>query len=244
MSKTRIGLLGYSGRMGQAIAREIALSDDCVLSAAYVQELKPEYKKTTDILISANIDDVMKACDVIIDFTLADSTPVHAENAAKHGKAYVAGATGLKPDELAYLKQASSQIPVLYAPNTSLSLAAMKQITQLAAKLLGRFDYDVAIIDEHHRMKQDAPSGTAVALGEAVMHGNAGAKEPSYAAIRAGHIVGNHEVIFTGNGETIRLHHSVTDRQIFARGAVQAALWLHQKPKGFYGMDDVLGMKN
>jgi 4-hydroxy-tetrahydrodipicolinate reductase len=103
-------------------------------------------------------------------------------------------------------------------------------------------DYDVAIIDEHHRMKKDSPSGTAKILGDAVRQGNGGRKMPQYAAIRAGHIIGEHEVIFTGNGETIRLRHSVTDRGIFARGALDAALWLHKKPAGFYGMDDVLGI--
>ena len=99
-----------------------------------------------------------------------------------------------------------------------------------------------AILDEHHRMKKDAPSGTAKALGEVVLAGNAGSKEPAYAAIRVGHIVGEHEVTFAGEGEVIRIRHSVTDRRIFARGALQAALWLNGKPKGFYGMQHVLSL--
>jgi 4-hydroxy-tetrahydrodipicolinate reductase len=155
----------------------------------------------------------------------------------------MSGTTGLDAEGLKALKQAAQKIPVLHAPNTSLSLAAMKRITALAAQLLGNLDYDVAITDEHHAQKKDAPSGTAKALGEAVIAGSNGKKTPSYSSIRAGSIVGEHEVIFAGNGEIIRLHHSVTDRHIFARGAVEAALWLAKKPAGLYGMDDVLGLK-
>jgi 4-hydroxy-tetrahydrodipicolinate reductase len=239
----KIGLLGYSGRMGQAIAAEIAASNACVLTGGVVRAIKPEYKKAEDLLITSHADEVVAISDVVIDFTLPEATVKNVEISIAHKKPLVCGTTGLGAKELEALHQASKKIPVLCAPNTSLSLAAMKQITALAAKLLGGFDYDIAIIDEHHKMKKDAPSGTAKALGDVVMEANNGKKTPSFAAIRAGHIVGNHEVIFTGNGETIRLRHSVTDRAIFARGAVQAALWLYNKPAGFYGMDDVLGIK-
>lgn len=238
----RIGLLGYSGRMGQAIAREIAASDACILAGGFVRAIKPDTPKVEGALISTKVDEVIATSDVVIDFTLAEATAEHVHLAVAHKKPFVSGATGLNAETVAVLKKAAAQIPLIYAPNTSLSLAAMKKITALAASLLGGFDYDVAIVDEHHRMKKDAPSGTAIALGDAVLAANGGSKTPSYAAVRAGHIVGNHEVIFTGNGETIRLHHSVTDRQIFARGALQAALWLHNKPTGFYGMENVLGL--
>jgi 4-hydroxy-tetrahydrodipicolinate reductase len=237
--KTRIGLLGYSGRMGQAIAAEIATGDSCILTAGLTRRAAPEH---ANLLLSRLPETVVDACDVVIDFTLPDATPDHALLAAKLGKPIVIGVTGLDAEALAILKQAAEKTAVLYAPNTSLSLAAMKRVTELTAKLLAKFDYDIAIYDEHHRMKKDAPSGTAIALGEAVLKGNAGLKKPGYASIRAGHIVGTHEIIFTGNDETIRLHHSVTDRRIFARGAIQAALWLKDKPPGFYGMDDVLGL--
>jgi 4-hydroxy-tetrahydrodipicolinate reductase len=217
------------------------LNDRCVLASGVVRNIRPEYAEE-EFRITSDADKAMSLCDVVIDFTLAEATIANVNLAITHKKPFVCGTTGLDTETLEALKQAAKRIPVLYAPNTSLSLAAMKQITVLAAKLLGKFDYDIAILDEHHRMKKDAPSGTAKALGEAVMLGNDGAKTPSYAAIRAGHIIGNHEVIFTGEGETIRLHHAVTDRAIFARGAVQAALWLHDKPVGFYSMDDVLGI--
>jgi 4-hydroxy-tetrahydrodipicolinate reductase len=238
----KIGLLGYNGRMGQAIAEAIAANDTCILVGGADRILDPKKLPPSGVVLSTHIDDVIKISDVVIDFTSAESTPVHAQRAAALGKAFMSGTTGIGAEGIATLKQAAQQAPVLYAPNTSLSLAATKKVVALAAKLLGNLDYDVAILDEHHRMKKDAPSGTALALGEAALAGNGGAKQPSYAAIRAGYIVGNHEVAFVGEGEIIRIHHSVTDRRIFARGALQAALWLHGKPKGYYGMDDVLGI--
>jgi len=238
----RIGLLGYSGRMGHAIAEEISGSKACKLVGGVVRQMKPEHKKIKDILLTTDAEEVIKASDVVIDFTFALATPGYAQLAAAKGKPFVSGTTGLSTEGMAALKTAAKKIPLLYAPNTSLSLAVMKQVTKLAAELLSGLDYDIAITDEHHRMKKDMPSGTAKALGEAVLKGNEGEKQPTYASIRAGHIIGNHEVGFFGEGEVIRLHHSVTDRRIFARGAVQAALWLMGKPKGFYSMDNVLGI--
>ena len=238
----RIGILGYSGRMGQAIAADITARAGCMVAAGLVRTLRTNAPHD-GLLLTTKADEVIAASDVVIDFTLPEATPDFARLAAAHKKPLVSGVTGLGAAALESLRLAAQTIPVLYAPNTSLSLAAMKQITRLAAQLLGKFDYDVAILDEHHRLKKDAPSGTAKALGEAVLASNGGAKHPQYSAVRAGFIVGEHEVSFVGNGEIIRLHHSVTDRRIFARGAVEAAVWLAKKPKGFYGMDDVLGIK-
>lgn len=236
----KIGILGYYGRMGQAVAAEVAANPACILAGGVVLEADLAKKKPENIIISAKAEEVMAASDVMIDFTLQPANAGNVKAAIASKKAYVCCTTGLTDTDVANLKQASKTIPILYASNTSLSLAAMKKITALAAKLLANFDYDVAILDEHHSKKIDAPSGTAKTLGEAVLENNGGKKNPTYAAIRAGHIIGNHEVMFTGNGETIRLQHSVTDRAIFARGAVQAALWLNKKPAGFYSMDDVL----
>ncbi|HUY68739.1 MAG TPA: dihydrodipicolinate reductase C-terminal domain-containing protein [Alphaproteobacteria bacterium] len=243
----KIGLLGYTGRMGKLIAEEIAANDACVLAGGAVrpenyEKRAAEYKEAEGILITPKADEVIAISDVVVDFTLAGSVTDHARLAATHKKPYMTGVTGLAPGTQDALKQAAAKIPVLYAPNTSLSLATMKQIVSLASKLLSPFDYDISILDEHHRMKKDAPSGTAKALGEAVARGNNNAKTPSYASVRAGSIVGEHEVVLAGAGEVIRLRHSVTNRRVFARGALQAALWLHSKPPGFYGMDDVVGI--
>jgi len=238
----KIGILGYAGRMGQLIADEVRANDACTLVGGADRAITPAYKKAEGILLTPHADEVIAISDVVINFTLAEATPGFAQLAATHKKAFVTGATGLDDRQLETLKQAAKQIPLLYAPNTSVSLAVMKRVTELAAKLLGPLDYDVHIHDQHHRAKKDAPSGTAVALGEAVARGNGGKKKPAYSATRAGAIVGEHEVGFIGQGEIIRLHHSVTDRRIFARGALQAALWLHGKPAGFYGMGDVLNI--
>lgn len=240
----RVGILGYHGRMGQLIAHEIAAHKGrgCVLVGGADHTFHDDVLKPEGVLLSTRAEEVVAISDVVIDFTVAEATPQHAQLAAKHGKAFMSGTTGLSEDGAAILHQAATQIPLLYARNTSLSLAATKRVAALAAKLLARFDYDISILDEHHRMKKDAPSGTALVLGEAIKNANGGIRQPSYAAIRSGSIVGEHEVQFAGDGESIRIRHSVTDRSIFARGAVQAALWLHGKPKGFYGMDDVLGI--
>ncbi len=250
-----IGLIGYAGRMGQLIAQEIEKRDDCELAGGVVEQrdMKKDAREAQDamacktkagVLVTPDADTVIALSDVVIDFTIASATPENARKAAAQGKPFMSGTTGLSAEGLEALTQAARKIPLLYARNTSLSLAMMKRMVAYAAGLMADYDYDVAIYDEHHRMKKDFPSGTAKILGEAVTQGNGGKKEPQYASIHAGHFVGNHEVIFAGAGETIRLSHSVTDRSIFARGAVQAALWLARqggKP-GLYGMDDVLGL--
>lgn len=238
----RVGILGYSGRMGQLIADEILAGGACKLAGGLVREITPQTRKPDGALITTNAEALIAASDVVIDFSTAEATSGFAALAAINGKAFVSGTTGFGAEGIDALKQASKKIPLLYGTNTSLSLVAMKRVTELTAKLLANFDYDVAIIDEHHSKKKDAPSGTAKTLGEAVTHGNGGKKTPEIISIRAGSIVGEHEVIFAGQGEVIRLHHSVTDRRIFARGALQAALWLHGKPVGFYTMENVLGL--
>lgn len=239
----KIGIMGYGGRMGQLIAEEIAANDACTLTGGVEREIKPEFKKAQGVLITPHADEVVSISDVVIDFSAASATPAFVHSAVTHKKAYVCGVTGLDAKTLDTLKEAAKKIPVLYASNTSLSLAAAKQAAAVTAKLLADFDYDVTIVEEHHRMKKDAPSGTAKTLGEAVVQASGGKKKPAYASVRAGAIVGEHEVIFAGHGEIIRIHHSVSDRRVFARGAVQAALWLHGKPAGFYAIEDVLGLK-
>ena len=130
----KIGLLGYSGRMGQAIVAEIAASSACVLASAAIRVEKPEFMKK-DILITSNIDDAVAACDVVIDFTLPEVTHTNLQSALRSKKPFVCGTTGLMAETVDELKQAAKHIPLLYAPNTSLSLVVMKQITSLAARL-------------------------------------------------------------------------------------------------------------
>ena len=238
----KIGILGIGGRMGQLIAEEVAASDKCMLAGGADREIKSGLKQYEGAILTTKPDEVIAISDVVINFTLAEATPEFAKLAATHKKAFMTGVTGLDDKGIEALKHAAKTIPLLYAPNTSLSLAAMKQITALAAKLLADFDYDVNIHDEHHRLKKDAPSGTALALGETVTRVNGGKHKPAYSSLRAGAIVGNHEVAFVGHGEIIRLQHQVSDRRVFAKGAVRAAQWLIGKPAGLYGMNDVLGV--
>lgn len=237
----RIAINGIAGRMGQAVAWAITENNQAQLVGGVDRVVTPVLQAAWGgLLVTQNADEVFPSCDVVIDFSSPAATAGIAEKAATYGKALVCGTTGLDDAGKKALELASAKIPVLYATNTSLSLVALKQIVELAARLLQDHDYDVSILDKHHRMKKDAPSGTAKTLGEFVTRGNAGKHEPSYAAIRAGFIVGEHEVQFTGQGEIITLCHSVTDRGVFARGAVKAALWIHGKKPALYAMDDVL----
>jgi 4-hydroxy-tetrahydrodipicolinate reductase len=240
---THIGIIGYAGRMGQAIARATLAHPEANLMGGIERSGIPVLGMSEGkLIVTDSAGDLFPHCDVVVDFSAESVMPEHARMAAAQGKAFMTGITGLGDEAKAALAEAAKTIPVLYASNTSLSLAVMKQLVKMASYLLRDQDYDIAIHDEHHRMKKDAPSGTALTLGECVTAGNGGSKAPAYSAIRAGFIVGEHDVKFVGQGETITLHHSVTDRDVFARGTVQAAVWLHGKPPGLYGMDDVLGI--
>ncbi len=237
----RIGIVGFAGKMGQAIAQAVMNNPSATLVGGSDRTLTPELKKTyADLLLTEKADELFPQCDIVIDFSSPKATAEIANLAAQHGKALVCGTTGLDDDGKAALAEAAKSVPALYATNTSLSLVVMKRLVKMAANLLQDQDYDISILDKHHRTKKDAPSGTAKTLGEFVVAGNGGKHEPQYAAIRAGFIVGEHEVQFSGQGELINLCHSVTDRSVFARGAVHAALWLHGKKTALYGMDDVL----
>lgn len=237
----KIGILGFGGRMGQLLVDATLAHPRCQLAALYWRQTKAGVELPPNCLVSNDLDAVIAASDVVIEFTTPEAAAVFAAHTAQRGKALVTGTTGLQPGQQDIIVASSRQIPVLQAPNTSLSLAVAKQVTALAAKLLAAHDYDVGVTDWHHKHKKDAPSGTAKALGAAVTAGNPKA-QPVYAAQRLGNIVGEHEVMFAGDGEILTLHHSVTDRAIFARGALSAALWLHGKPAGLYGMNDVLGL--
>ncbi len=237
----RLGLIGYAGRMGQAVARVIQERTDACLVGGVARTLPSPAPNNADFLLTDDADKLFPLCDILIDFSSPQATPAYARLAAHHGKAFMSGVTGLDDAAHKTLQEAAQKVPVLYAANTSLSLVVMRRLVALAAQLLRDRDYDIAILDRHHRWKKDAPSGTAKTLGEAVLSGNKGSHPPQFAAVRAGAIVGEHEVSFTGQGESLTLLHTVTDRMIFARGAVDAALWLQGRPAGLYGMDDVVG---
>ncbi|NTU76853.1 MAG: 4-hydroxy-tetrahydrodipicolinate reductase [Alphaproteobacteria bacterium] len=237
----RLGIVGFGGRMGQAIARVLEAHPETTLVGGVERNVAAQIEKP-NLIVTDKAETLVPLCDVVIDFSAPSVTPEVARLAAANGKAFLSGTTGLDATAKEALKVAAQKVPVLYATNTSLSLVVMKQLVKMAANLLRDQDYDIAIHDRHHRWKKDAPSGTAKTLGEWALAGNGGSKEPVFSATRAGAIVGEHEVMFAGLGETISLHHSVTDRDVFARGAVQAAIWLHGKSPALYSMDDVLGV--
>ncbi len=237
----KIGILGFGGRMGQLLVQETLQHPDCKLTALYWRQRKADMALPADCLVSQDLDAVIAASDVLIEFTTADAAPIFASHVARQGRRLVTGTTGLNEAQQAGIAAAARQTAVLQAANTSVSLAVARQLSALAAKLLAGHGYDIGINDQHHKHKKDAPSGTAKALGAAVQAGNPKA-EIHYAAQRLGNIVGEHEVMFVGDGEVLTLRHSVTNRAIFARGALTAALWLHDKPAGLYGMNEVLGL--
>jgi 4-hydroxy-tetrahydrodipicolinate reductase len=234
----KVGIIGIGGRMGQAIAA--VLADDA--RAKLIGGVEKEKTPNAGVLITDDIGELAPKVDLLIDFSSPALTVKAAQAAAHCGIAYFVGTTGLDDEAKKALTAASEKIPVLQASNTSLSLVVMKKLAQMAAGLLKDYDYDVAIWDAHHRMKKDAPSGTALTLGEWVLKGNGGKKQPTYASTRAGFIIGEHEVLFAGPGETIALRHQVTDRTVFARGAVTGGLWLVEQKPGLYSMDEVLGI--
>ncbi|MGE4351774.1 MAG: 4-hydroxy-tetrahydrodipicolinate reductase [Bdellovibrionales bacterium] len=240
---TTIAVAGITGRMGKSIADIIKSHPQTCLAGGLTRAhiMSQERMKDDDSFLTHDPEKLFAQCDVIIDFTHANATADIIKAAIEAGKPLLCGTTGLSDEVKAMMKEAAKSIPFLYASNTSLSLAVTKKLVALAARLLKDQDYDVSILDRHHRWKKDAPSGTALSLGEAVIEGNGGSCEPTYAAIRSGAIIGEHEILFGGHGEYITVRHQVTDRRVFAQGAVDGALWLAQQPVGFYTMDDVLG---
>jgi 4-hydroxy-tetrahydrodipicolinate reductase len=209
---TSIVILGASGRMGRAIA-------DAAAQAG--------------VTVAEN-----EAGDVLVDFTSPDALQANLAAAVGAGTPIVIGTTGLGADHHRAIDDAATSIPVLQTANTSLGVNLLAGLVEEAARRLGP-DWDIGILDMHHRHKADAPSGTALLLGAAAQAGRDA--DVDYASLRGGSVAGDHLVIFAGDGEWIELGHRAESRAIFAKGAVKAALWLQGKPAGRYTMADVLG---
>jgi 4-hydroxy-tetrahydrodipicolinate reductase len=241
---TAIGIFGSAGRMGQAIAAAI-----------------PDLGATLAGGIDAGGDPaaLARAADVLVDFTTPSALAANLAAARAAGTPIVIGTTGLHAHHHALIDAAAADIAVLQTGNTSLGVTLLARLVREAAEKLGP-DWDVEIVEMHHRHKVDAPSGTALLLGEAAAAGRnttlpearvsdraglTGARAEGtigFASLRGGSVVGDHQVIFAGQGERIELGHRGDDRSIFARGAVTAALWLAGKPAGRYAMNEVLGL--
>jgi 4-hydroxy-tetrahydrodipicolinate reductase len=251
--------------MGQTIIR--CLTGGAVpglkLSGAVDLWDHPDLKKeiTPGVMMTSDLATVVPDADVVIDFTSHHSTSGNADRIAKWGNAWVIGTTGLSPDDKSAVAKAAKNIPVVMAPNMSLGVNLLFVLLEEAARSLKEKGYDVEIVERHHRLKKDAPSGTAIGLGQAVanglgwnlddvaVHGRAGVskdvrpdKQIGFHAVRGGDFVGDHTVIFATNGESIEFSHRATSRDTFAIGALRAAAWVASRKPGLYTMKDVLGL--
>ncbi|AWN48825.1 4-hydroxy-tetrahydrodipicolinate reductase [Methylobacterium terrae] len=264
----RLVVVGASGRMGRMLIQAVAEAEGCTLSGAIEREGSPALGQDAGVLAGLPplgvpvTDDPLPAfaeADGVLDFTAPAATVFYAELAAQARIVHVVGTTGLSPDDFAKLKAAAFHARIVQSGNMSLGVNLLAGLVRKVAATLGD-EYDIEILEMHHRHKVDAPSGTALLLGEAaaqgrdvaleqrkvaVRDGHTGPREPGsigFATLRGGSVVGEHSVIFAGAGERIELTHLASDRGLFAAGAVKAALWARSREPGFYGMDDVLGL--
>jgi 4-hydroxy-tetrahydrodipicolinate reductase len=261
-----IAVFGITGRMGQALIRALREASVFNLSGAIAsadsgrlgQDAAGE-GAPTGVLITADSTLGLRGASVAVDFSPGGCVAAHASACAAAGVPILVGATGIDAASRGILEQAARDIPVLIAPNTSVGVSVVAQLVSMAALGLGP-SYDVEIFEAHHRMKRDAPSGTALALGEAIagVRGQALGEVAIYdrtahsaprtpgsigfSSLRAGDIVGEHTVMFAAAGERVEITHRATDRSTFARGALRAAEWLVWQPAGLYGMKNVLGL--
>ena len=268
MAGTRIGVIGCGGRMGRMLIADIAASEGCQLAggaakpgSAAVGEDLGELAGVGRAGIAATQDakQVLRDSDVVIDFTTPEATAAHAVLAAELGRPIVIGTTGLSGEQEAAIRDAAARVPVVWAANTSLGINLLLGLVEQVAARLGP-EWDIEIVEMHHRGKVDAPSGTALALGraaaaargaafdEVAQRGRDGITGPrkagaiGFAALRGGDNIGEHHVVFAGLGESLELTHRATNRAIYVKGAVRAACWLVTRPPGLYGMKEVLGL--
>lgn len=264
----KIAVMGAAGRMGRELVKAVAATPGAHLSGGLEAAGSPMIGadlgtlaglEALGVTVSSDAEAVISSSDAILDFTSPRATAEFARLAAKHGVAHVIGTTGFDAQSEQAVKDASSKTVIVKAGNMSLGVNLLAALTKRVAAALGE-DFDIEIVEMHHRAKVDAPSGTALMLGDAaasgrgldlasrsvrVRDGHTGARRAGdigFATLRGGSVVGDHTVIFAGDGERIELTHLAADRGIFARGAVKAALWGQGRAPGLYAMSDVLGI--
>lgn len=239
-SPLSIGIAG-AGRMGLAIINEIAATDALAVGGVWVRDPNSvaDIATPSGAVVSNELDHVVAVADVIIDFSLPEATLEVAATAIKHGTPLVCGVSGLDDEQLAALGRASKTIPVVYDRNMSQGVAVLQDLVARAAASLGS-EFSVSIHETHHVHKKDAPSGTALKLGETVTRVRGAAEDLRYESERRGEVPGDHDVVFSSPTETLTLRHSVATRHVFAVGALRAAAWAADREPGLYGMHDVL----
>jgi 4-hydroxy-tetrahydrodipicolinate reductase len=262
-AQTRIVVIGAGGRMGRAIIRMAAERADLRIGGAVVSRNSPELGRDAgevagigriDVPLRADLAAALTEGDVAVDFSHATATADNLAACVAAGRPLLLGTTVLGDAVKQDIERAARHIALLVAPNTSLGVTLLLELVQKAAQALPA-DFDIEIVEAHHRMKRDAPSGTALALGQAAAWGRrqvlsdvavtdrAGLRRSGdigFATVRGGDIVGDHTVLFAGAGEQVQLTHRATDRNVFARGALQAAAWLPGRSPGQYHMRDII----
>ena len=266
---TRIAVVGAGGRMGRSLIQAVSESEGLSLGAATERAGNPLLGRDAGelagveplgVALVEDLPSVIDRFDVLIDFTAPAATLAHLEICRQAGKRMVIGTTGFSEAEKQQLAAAAGQIGIVFAPNMSVGVNLCFKLLEMAARVLGD-DADVEIIEAHHRHKVDAPSGTALRMGEVIaetlgrdlqqcaVYGREGRTGPrdgatiGFETIRAGDVVGEHSVWFAMEGERVEIAHKATSRMNFARGAVRAADWIASRQPGLYDMQDVLGLK-
>ncbi len=264
----RVAVTGVAGRMGKTLVETIKATQGVLLSAAIdrpdssligvdIGELAGGGK--TGIAVSGDLESVLDSFDVLVDFTHPTVTLKNLEICRQAGKAMVIGTTGFTQAERQLIADTGTDIPIVFAANFSVGVNLCLKLVDMAARVLGN-EVDIEIVETHHRDKVDAPSGTALAMGEIIAgalgrdlekvavygrEGQTGARPREaigFSTIRAGDVVGDHTVIFAADGGRTEITHKASSRKTFARGAIRAAVWLQGKPAGLYGMGEVLGL--
>lgn len=266
-SKIKVAIAGSSGRMGRVLLDCVARSDDLALHAALEHATSEHIGKdagdlggTRGVTISGDAGTALKGADVLIDFTRPEGTLQHLEICQRLGVNMVIGTTGFTAQQKAQLGAAAQKIGIVFAPNMSVGVNLTFKLLEMASRVLSH-GYDIEIIEAHHRHKVDAPSGTALGMGEVIARtlgrdlskcavygreGVTGERDPStigFATVRGGDIVGDHTVLFAGTGERIEITHKASSRATFALGALRAGRFLQDHPAGLYDMQDVLDLK-
>lgn len=261
----RIAISGANGRMGRILIESVLQSSDLKLTVALNQSGSSEIGQDagaflgiqTGVIVTDDLNALQNA-DCLIDFTLPNAMQAHADACVKYGIKYVIGTTGFNEEQIAYINKAAQDTAVVFAPNMSYGVNATLKILELAAKLFEK-GYDAEVFEAHHRNKVDAPSGTALAMGQTIAkawdvnlddvadwarHGVTGKRKDGnigFSVVRGGDIVGDHTVFFCGTGERIEITHKSSSRATYAQGSLQAARFLANKDKGLFSMQDVIG---
>lgn len=267
MTTLNIAIAGAGGRMGRMLVEAVLNADDLRLSGALGiagsdglgQDAAAFLGKASGAIVTADLAEGLQGADVLIDFTRPEGTLQHAEYCAAHGIKLVIGTTGFDDAGKAALKAAAEKTAIVFAPNMSVGVNVTLKLLELAAKSLST-GYDIEIIEAHHRHKVDAPSGTALKMGEVIAdalgrdlkecavygrEGVTGERDPStigFATIRGGDIIGDHTVLFAGTGERIEISHKSSSRAGYAQGSLRASRFLADKQTGLFDMYDVLGL--